>query len=274
MVGPLLQDIPQDDGHDSASLIEEGKGQIKEQYAAYIKARKSLFETVSVALQPTTNGGTAVFSPSLPGVTRQSLAPSRSKLGDLLLYTSEVLHPLTKVQRSLALQKSYLSGLLAKEKLTARRILDRLNSKSHRQPRFKHIATAIGPRSRQPSEHKADEIVSHAQAWAFASDAARMNEREYVEQKAGLGREMADSAHETLKEVYVDEVIRDKDEEHDTQDILAVDLHLTRYQARQPRGESRVKGLWSGLNGPWRSLVAGRIMRRIHTFVLSYFIST
>ena len=265
--GPLLQDIPQDDGHDSASLIEEGKRQIEEQYAAYIKARKSLLETVSVALQPTTNGGTTVSSPSLPGVTRQSLAPSRSKLGDLLLYTSEVLHPLTKVQRSLALQKSYLSGLLAKEKLTARRILDRLSSESHllpeypllaRQPRFKHIATAIGPRSRQRSEqqlHKADEIVSHAQAWAFASEAARMNEREYVEQKTGLGGEMADSAHETLKEVYeilnqnLDEVTRDKDEEHDTQDIWATDLRLTRYQTRQPRGERRVKGPWSGLNG-------------------------
>jgi hypothetical protein len=263
MVGPLLQDIPQDDGHDSASLIEEGKGQIKEQYAAYIKARKSLLETVSVALQPNQRRHSGLFTFPAWG-HEQSLAPSRSKLGDLLLYTSEVLHPLTKVQRSLALQKSYLSGLLAKEKLTARRILDRLNSESHLlleypllacQPRFKHIATAIGPRSCQPSEHKADEIVSHAQAWAFASDAARMNEREYVEQKAGLGREMADSAHETLKEVYeilnqnLDEVIRDKDEEHDTQDIWAVDLHLTRCQARQPRGESRVKGPWSGLKG-------------------------
>jgi hypothetical protein len=264
--GPLLQDIPQDDGHDSVSLIEERKRQIKEQYDAYIKARKSLLEAISAALQPTTNGGRTVPSPSLSGVSRQRVAASSgSKLGDALLYSSEVLHPLTKVQRTLALQKSYLSGLLVKEKLTTCRILDRLSSESHllpeypllaRQPRFKHIATVIGSRSRQPSEqHKADEIVSHAQAWAFASDAARMNEREYVEQKAGLGREMADHAYETLKEVYeilnqnLDEVIRDKDEEHDSQDIWAADLRLTRYRGRQPRGERRVKGPWSGLNG-------------------------
>jgi hypothetical protein len=250
---------------DSSQLIKERTTQIKEQYAAYTKARKSLLDAFATASQPLISETTK--PPLLPmvGVVKK-LSGEISQLSEshVLLYTSEVLHPLSKVQRALALQKSYLSGILAKERSTTLRVLSRLSDESHlrpeypilaRQPRFAHV-TATGARSSQ-SYSNGDEIVSHTQAWAFASDAARGTHRDHVEQKIRFGGEMADNAHDILKEVYemlnqdLDKVTRDeKDEKQDDPDIWAAfEARPARYRARQHQGEKRARGPWSGLNG-------------------------
>ncbi|KAL1867599.1 carbamoyl-phosphate synthase (glutamine-hydrolyzing) cpa2 [Paecilomyces lecythidis] len=261
-----LPQFSQDEVDDMSRAIEERKGQIKEQYASYVEARRALLDSISVASQP-------LASP--PAKSPLKSTPEGRPTGevldmevlDLLPYASEVLLPLSKTQKSLALQKTYLSGVLAKEKSTARRMLDRLSDESHllpeypllaRQPRYKQAVAAISSRSTGESSEqgKPDEILSRAQAWAFASDAARTHERAYVEEKTDVGKEMAESAEQTLKEVY--EIInQDYEEEHeagasqDEGDIWASEVRPTRTRARQGRTEKRTtgRGPWSGLNG-------------------------
>lgn len=261
-----LQQFSQDEVDDISKAIEERKEQIKEQYASYVEARRALLDAISVASQP-------LASPPAKSPIRST--PEKSTTGeildtevlDLLPYASEVLLPLSKNQKSLALQKTYLSGILAKEKSTARRMLDRLSDESHllpeypllaRQPRYKQAVAAIGSRSSAESseQNKPDEILSRAQAWAFASDAARTHERAYVEEKTDVGKEMTESAEQTLKEIY--EIIhQDYEEDHDAAvsqdegDIWASEIRPTRSRTRQARTEKRTQGRgpWSGLNG-------------------------
>ncbi|KAL2004984.1 hypothetical protein VTN00DRAFT_2834 [Thermoascus crustaceus] len=261
-----LQELSQDEMDDISQSIEDRKAQIREQYAAYLDARKALLDTVSVMSQPATNQSTKVRPQSMCE-DKKTVPSSDLDVVDVLPYASEVLFPLSKSQKALAIQKTYLSGILVKEKSTTRRILDRLSDESHllpeypilaRQPRFKHAVAAIS--SRTPTagseQNKTDEVVARAQAWAFASGAARMNEREYVEEKTAIGTEMAGSAKETLKEVYdilnqdYDGVMGGDDEDkQDDRDIWASEVRSTRYRGRQARAEKRTKGPWSGLNG-------------------------
>ncbi|KAL2004379.1 hypothetical protein VTN02DRAFT_2025 [Thermoascus thermophilus] len=261
-----LQELSQDEMDDISRSIEDRKAQIREQYTAYLNARKALLDTVSVMSPPATNQPTKVRPQSMCE-DKKTVPPSDLDVVDVLPYASEVLFPLSKSQKALALQKTYLSGILAKEKSTTRRILDRLSDESHllpeypilaRQPRFKNAVAAIS--SRTPTagseQNKTDEVVARAQAWAFASGAARMTEQEYVEEKTAVGTEMAGRAKETLKEVYdilnqdYDGVMGGDDEDRrDDRDIWASEVRSTRYRGRPARAEKRTKGPWSGLNG-------------------------
>ncbi|KAJ9361719.1 hypothetical protein C8Q69DRAFT_506088 [Paecilomyces variotii] len=261
-----LPQFSQDEVDDMSKAIEERKEQIRDQYASYVESRRALLDSISVASQP-------LASPPAKSPLKSTTEGSSTgevvdmEVLDLLPYASEVLLPLSKTQKSLALQKTYLSGILAKEKSTARRMLDRLSDESHllpeypllaRQPRYKQAVTAISSRSaaESPELAKPDEILSRAQAWAFASSAARTHERAYVEEKTDVGKEMAESAEQTLQEVY--EIINQEyEEEHDAGatpdegDIWASEVRPTRSRTRQVRTEKRApgRGPWSGLNG-------------------------
>ncbi|KAL2216377.1 hypothetical protein M432DRAFT_102949 [Thermoascus aurantiacus ATCC 26904] len=261
-----LQELSQDELDEISQSIENRKAQIREQYVAYLDARKALLDTVSAVSQPVTGQPTKV-RPQSTCEDKKKAPPPDLDVVDVLPYASEVLLPLSKSQKALALQKTYLSGILAKEKSTTRRILDRLSDESHllpeypilaRQPRFKHAVAAISSRSPTAGteQNKTDDIVARAQAWAFASGAARENERDYVEEKTALGTEMAESAKETLKKVYEilnqdhEEAIRGDDEgKPDDRDIWTSEVRSARHRGRQARAEKRTKGPWSGLNG-------------------------
>jgi hypothetical protein len=186
---------------------------------------------------------------------------------DVVSYATETLIPLSKSQKALALQKSYLSGLLAKEKSTTLRALHRLRDESHllpeypilaRQPRFKHAVAALNSRSPQSDQNQPDEVVSLAEAWAFASRAAGAHERDYVQQKVALGNEVARDARKSLEDVYgtlnqdLNEVIGEEAQhEPDTSDIWASEARSRRGPkiSSVARLEKRPRGPWSGLNG-------------------------
>jgi hypothetical protein len=245
----------------SSRLAEERKAEIKEQYTAYVKARKSLLEALSLTSQLSVKDtGADVASPSRPtSKVKQKVLSSNLDSIDSFAYANEILHPLSKVQKSLALQRSYLSGILAKEQSTMRQALDRLSHESHllpeypilaRQARFQHITSSAGSRPDRTEATKAEEIVDQAQAWAFASEAARSNESDYVEQKIDSGRETAEKASDTLQQIYellnqdYKEIMQDgKEEEQNNGDLWAAEVRSSRFRGRQP------KGPWSGLNG-------------------------
>ncbi|KAJ5915979.1 hypothetical protein N7454_010886 [Penicillium verhagenii] len=264
----LVQDLPSEEIEEAQRLLEQNKAQIKEQYAAYLQARRELLDAASTACQPVT---VTPKPPSRP-VYRTEMPveeiPAPNSI-DVLSYASKILVPLSKSQKSLALQRSYLSGLLAKEKSTTLRALHRLRDESHllseypilaHQPRFKHAVAALNPRgqSQPPDQKPLDEVVGLAEAWAFASEAAAANERDRVQQKVVLGSEVAQDARQTLNDVYgtlnqdLSDVMEDGTEaEPTTSDIWASEAHKTRGVGNHSgsRLEKRAKGPWSGLHG-------------------------
>lgn len=263
-----LREIPPEEIEQSAQLLEERKEQIRQQYAVYVRARKDLLDAISEACQP------VAASSSKPQrriarndkITAEPPASSVDFL-NVLSFASESLLPLSKSQKALALQKSYLAGLLAKEKYTTLRTLNRLSDESHllpeypilaRQPRFKHAVAAIDSRSSIDStqQEETDEVVSLAEAWAFASKAARENEREFVQQKVELGAEIVQNDQQTLREVYnmlnqdLDEVLQDEKTRGDNDaDIWTSEARSTGTRRRATRTEKRSKGPWSHLDG-------------------------
>ncbi|GLI82157.1 hypothetical protein PoHVEF18_010559 [Penicillium ochrochloron] len=260
----LIQDLPPEEIEEAQRLLEHQKIQISEQYALYLQARRELLDAASRACQPVTVTATSK-PPTRPTYKTELFSeeiPAPDPL-DVLSYTNETLLPLSKSQKALALQKSYLTGLLAKEKSTTLRALRRLSDESHllpeypilaRQPRFKHAVAALNPRHSPQSTDQPDEVVDLAEAWAFASDAAAANERNYVQQKVMLGTEVAQDARKLLGEVYgtLNQDLSGAEGDPDVSDIWASEARSTRKAGMGLSGgslEKRPKGPWSGLNG-------------------------
>ncbi|KAL2834292.1 hypothetical protein BDW59DRAFT_45890 [Aspergillus cavernicola] len=262
-----VQELPAEEIEESARILEEQRLQIIEKYAAYTETRKRLLEAAARACQPVSTASTKSprQPPDLRGVPTDESLPIEPL--EVLSFATNVLHPLSKGQRFLSLQNFYLAGMLAKEKSTTLRILNRLSDESHllpeypilaRQPRFKHAAGALNSRhaTNQPDPAKQDPIVSMAEAWAFASAAAGSGEKEYVEQKVAKGSDRAKQAQKEMQRVYdllnqkLEEALEDdQSEEQRGSDIWAYEARSTRSRAKSTRTDTRLKGPWACLNG-------------------------
>ncbi|OJJ46631.1 hypothetical protein ASPZODRAFT_132730 [Penicilliopsis zonata CBS 506.65] len=235
-----------------AHLLDDLQSHIQEEYSAYVDARRKLLEVLSRAYR--TLSTPAPKHP--PAHTSDNPGESRRETGagydlNVLQLASEVFLPLSKSQKALILQKSYLAGLLAKEKTTALRLLDRLSSESHllpeypilaRHSRFQHAVAALGSAAERAPR---DEILASAEAWAFASDAARTNEQEHVDQQITVGMEAAQEARQTLEVVYgmMNQDLEAVTAVDDTGDIWASEVQSRKSKPVRPRGP------WSRLNG-------------------------
>lgn len=260
----IVQDLPPEELEETQRLLEEKKQQIAERYAAYLQARKELLDAASRACQPIT-----VTSKPSPRPAYRNEVPTQETYPpdpvDIASYANETLVPLSKSQKALALQKSFLSGLLSKENATTLRTFHRLSDESHllpeypilaRQPRFKHAVAALNSRNASQSANRkeSDEVVNLAEAWAFAASEAATNEREYVQQKVALGMEVARDTRDTLDEVYTTlnqdlrEVMEDAEHGTDASDIWASEARSTK-DPSSSRLEKRLKGPWARLDG-------------------------
>lgn len=264
----LVQELPPEEIEEAQRLLEQYRQQIREQYATYVHARQGLLNVASKACQPVT----VAAKPSYRAANRLDIPsdeiPPPHPL-DVLSYADETLVPLSKGNKSLAIQKSYLSALLVKEKSTSLRALNRLSDESHllpeypilaRQPRFKNAVAALSSRNQPqaPEPGSSDEVVRLAQAWAFASDAAGTSQREYVQQKVGLGievtrdaRTLLENVSSTLNQDLISALQSGTENEQPTSDIWASEAKSTRGSGNLSgsRLEKRPKGPWSGLNG-------------------------
>ncbi|CAI7585608.1 unnamed protein product [Penicillium bialowiezense] len=245
----VLQELPPEEIEAAQQELADRKAQIAEQYAAYIQARRELLEAASRACQPVNVAPKPSSRPNKAELVPVQVPPLNAM--DVLSYTTENLLPLSTGQKSLSIQRSYLSGLLSKEKSTTLRALNRLSDESHllpeypmpsRQPRPKHAASF---RSQIQTEQSEDEVVSLAEAWAFAADAAGASGREYVQQKLALGTEVAQDARQTLVDVY-GTLNQDLDEVMDGQKR---DVSISTRLRGGSRVEKRPNGPWSRLNG-------------------------
>ncbi|EAW18593.1 uncharacterized protein NFIA_085470 [Aspergillus fischeri NRRL 181] len=258
-----VHDLSPEEIEESTRSVEDQKAEIAAQYIAYVEARKRLLDAASRACQPLTMPST---KPSRQSVDLGKLAiGDRSSLDPLevLSFTSENILPLSKAQRALALQKNYLSGLLTKQRSMTLRILNRLSDESHLlpeyplltlQPRFKHISSRHATSA--TGLPKPDEVVSLAESWAFASEAAATNEHQYVEERLVEGQEAATDAEHVLQEVYnmlnqdLEETLRDpQSSEEDLNDIWASEARSTWSRTRGTRSQKQPRGPWAKLNG-------------------------
>ncbi|KAF4167500.1 hypothetical protein CNMCM6936_004955 [Aspergillus lentulus] len=258
-----VQDLSPEEIEESTRLVKVQKAEIAAQYVAYVEARKRLLDAASRACQPVTMPST---KPSRQSVDLGKFAiGGRSSLDPLevLSFTTENLLPLSKAQRALALQKNYLSGLLAKERSMTLRVLNRLSDESHllpeyplltHQPRFKHISSRHATSA--TGVPKPDEVVTLAESWAFASEAAATNEHQYVEERLVEGQEAATDAEHVLQEVYnmlnqdLEETLRDpQSSEDDSNDIWASEARSTWSRTRATRLQKQPRGPWAKLNG-------------------------
>lgn len=265
------------DTADTAQLVAaEYKSQIREQYAAYVNERKSLLDAVSALSQPTKS---ATLASEPQAVKKLTEPPATNEVSDewgpidVFQAVSEQILPAAKYQKSLALQRSYLAGILTKEKSTLKHTLDRLSQESHllpeypilaRQSKFRHITTGNGSGLRRVDREGGkqtarDDVLEHAQAWAFAANAARSNESDYIEDRIEHGAEMADTASDTLQQVYDllhqernanAEVADDGKDAQQESDIWTAEVQLRKARARRPNEKKQQsRGPWSVLNG-------------------------
>ncbi|PGH10790.1 hypothetical protein AJ79_05263 [Helicocarpus griseus UAMH5409] len=253
---------------EDTQVLEATKSHIQEQYAAYVEARKALLSVVSTASQPLSVGGPQTPQRHLELREKQQDTTSTPDLALLFPYVSENLLPLSKAQKASSMQKSYLSAILAKEKWTTCRMLDRLQDESHllpeypilaRQPRFNHAIAAINRRSSSllaspTNRTETSEIVTRAEAWSFAAKEAQDATKGYIDERTEFGTELAQNAELTLKEMYelmnqdYEEATASKEGEKDDEGDIWAETRFSRNR-RPARAEKRPKGPWSGLNG-------------------------
>ncbi|BCR98574.1 uncharacterized protein AKAW2_40257A [Aspergillus luchuensis] len=261
------RDFHSEDMDESVRLLGEKKAHIAQQYAAYADARKRLLDAASRACQPVTLPAAKPSSRPTSLVQGKNASEGTQSLDALgvLTFASDVLQPLARSQRALALQKFYLSGMLAKEKATTLRILSRLRDESHllpeyptlaRQPRFKHATATLASHQATSTEStKPDQLVDLAEAWASASDAAGMAEQEYVEYRLEEGIETAQDAQQALEDAYrilnqnLEDTLRDRQGESGEDSMWPSGARLTRSRAKMQQSQQPAKGPWSGLHG-------------------------
>lgn len=247
----------------------EYKLRIQEQYVAYLKARQSLLDALSGLSQPSKS---TVMASNIPPAQKSSDVASTNENTeewgsvDVFRNVSEHILPASKYQKSLALQRSYLVGMLAKEKSNLKHTMDRLSQESHllpeypilaRQPKFRHITPAASTGLRQDYKvgKAPDEVVERAQAWAFAAEAARSSESDYIEQRIEHGAEMADTASEQLQQIY--NILRQEqsasnegkdDTAQQESDIWTAQVQPRKARTKRSEKIQPTKGPWSVLD--------------------------
>lgn len=260
------QDRGDADHADSRIIQERLKTEIEQQYEAYVSARRKLLEAASsIASSP-------LKSPTKPVPRKlQEQEPSRSSpdLTFVFPYAHENLSPLLKAQKSTTVHKSFLSAILSKERWNAGKALERLQNESHllpeypipaRQQRSQPAAAALHPRTGVGSSDLAQsgesEIVIHAEAWAYASNAAHNTTKDHVNRQLAIGTEMTRSAEKTLRDIY-DTMNQEYDGNITQQgatkaieeDIWTTDTGVSKNKRIAGGLARRPKGPWSGLNG-------------------------
>ncbi|KAL1960801.1 hypothetical protein VTO42DRAFT_6631 [Malbranchea cinnamomea] len=255
-------------GEVDPSSLEDKKIRIRDQYQKYVAARQALLQSVTVAswpLRTEEKRDNAHQGPSTDLSSEFEVLPTA-----ILPYTSKNLLPLSKVQKTVALQRSYATAMLFKETWTTCKVLERLREESQlldkysileRQARFKHAVAAISSRRsslvrKESGEESLSEILKQAEAWEYASAAAADATHDYVDERVALVTELVRNMEDTLRDIYTT-MNRDysgsltKNGGDQRQgEIARIEASRFRHRRRITMVlEEQDKGPWSGLSG-------------------------
>ena len=246
--------------------FEEKRARIQTQYEKYLASRQALLRAIHDTTAPLPTEDTKLNSQKVLAQERRDENSTDPSM--FLPYASRNLLPLSKAQKSTAMQRSYASAMLEKQKWTSCKVLGRLQDESHllpkypmheKQSRLKHALDSITNRRssfiRSESEDKPNtEMVGYAEAWVFASAAAGSTTSDFIEGKLDIGAEMSRTTEDALREVY-QAMDRDYDEattETERQELEGKLTPAARAITRRKSAmifEKQVKSPWSALSG-------------------------
>ena len=239
---------------DSRAEFEQRKGEIEKTYQNYLEVRRSIVTLLS-------------RRPSIADIDfqmnqKQSLSsdletgaqqPSRDATTALPLITEHMI-PYADAQKAILQQEAHISSSLDIQKRAMNRVLDRLADESHllanypispMEPRFQRSPVTSGGSKLSPSPLEDTSMAiddarlsRQAQAWAFASDAARAANNTALGEQLDSGERHAAAAKGTLS---------------DMQDLLGVDnddgSDDSNADIWNPEQSVVTQGIWAGLDG-------------------------
>ena len=160
---------------------------VEASYERYLEARSKLIEALELFISPQTVSSTASTGFQAPIRERAQLQPPQENLID-----SETLYTALQSSHTSNQHQAFLEDSLAAERDSTRSILQRLADESQlllaypilaQSAKFGKVVTALG----KPEDAQTEEIAQHAQAWAFAADAAAVRTQTQVNKDLTLG---------------------------------------------------------------------------------------
>ncbi|KAK4042109.1 hypothetical protein C8A01DRAFT_14255 [Parachaetomium inaequale] len=177
--------------------MEEQLASIKEKYAQYLEARKTLLQLVSQQPQP------IIKPPATEAKAPAPAAPKQPPTAHLLSPYLEQLLSISREQKGLIAQKSHLNGAVSKQLKENSQVLDHLAEESQLIPAHPM------PGAPRPSAAFADAMSStdssgpsnRVRPWVFAADSAKISTLEAVAEKIEEGQIALEGSMRTLGEI-------------------------------------------------------------------------
>lgn len=248
----VLNKEPHADMEETTLDIGQRMNAIKAKYDRYLQVRKSLLAFLSEKRHaPLNTPARAQNKINLQShsAKEEQINKSCDKASIVLPYVIERLIPAASAQKRLLQHESYLSKILDGQSQETAHALERLAHESHLlsnyaylvpQRCFKNPVVALDGQKRGSESRGGAESVSLAQAWAFASSAARSTKQDEVQERLEHGEKHTQIAKDRIRELReillgeVEEELVEKDED----------------QAKQPETKPSDKnGIWARLDG-------------------------
>ena len=230
-----------------------------EHYKGYVLARSRLLQAVDTLATPMQS----VSPTDVDNTTNQRKTVAQGGAGSLLPFLEQQLFTRSMSQDDTTMQQSYLSDQMGRQKLAATRMLGRLGDESHLLPtypylakeqRFQKAVSALNRRNASENgfdESTPDEMVRRAEAWDFASKAARAATIEAVQRHLDQAVTCVDGAQQGLEELrrILGWVTEEESEDQVADDIWAAETRDGSSKAHKRERASSIRGPWSDLNG-------------------------
>jgi hypothetical protein len=176
--------------------MEEQLASIKEKYAQYLEARKTLLQLATQQPLP------AIKAPVQEPEAKAASAPKPPPTAHLLSPYLEQLLSLSHEQKGLIAQKSHLNTAISKQLKENSQVLDHLAEESHLIPAHPMAgAPRATPAFDASSTTESPGPSNRVRPWVFAADSAKISTLEAVAEKIEEGQIALEGSMRTLGEV-------------------------------------------------------------------------
>ncbi|KAK4158132.1 hypothetical protein C8A00DRAFT_39518 [Chaetomidium leptoderma] len=183
--------------HAESINMEEQLASIKEKYAQYLEARKTLLHLVNHQPQPVINPPVKEAKPSAPA------APKPPPTAHLLSPYLEQLLSLAHEQKGLIAQKSHINAAISRQLKENSQVIDHLAEESQLMPTHPMPGA---PRSNAAfadvaSATESSGLFNRVRPWVFAADSAKISTLEAVAEQIEEGQIALEGSMRTLGEI-------------------------------------------------------------------------
>lgn len=215
---------------------------IKEKYASYVAARKTLIRMVDQSPPPSIKSPEEAKTAARP--EKVQVAPSTHLITPYI----ENLLSVAQEQKTSIAQKSHLGNVVSKQTEEAGRALDRLAEESQLLPDH-HPRTGRIEGFSDRSGKGSHRITDHVQPWVSAADAAKLATLEVVAERIEAGQVALEASTKHLAEI--DQLLgRNKQEETPEDDITEDDIWLAETQTPRKGSKGHVRNKSEAVREP------------------------